>query len=413
MKVYSHLPMHRTGKWPALACLMIAAMTGCESTKSVSVDNPVAQDPPPRVSWEQAQADTRQYADLRPQQQTSSPILQTNATQSEVSSREGEVLLTDVVATVNGAPIFAADILEPYGKGLQTLDDRLKAAVNAGQASEEQARQIKNQQVRELLKRDLDNKIEQVLLAESFKSDLSNEQKEQLEVAIDSGFGPVVQKLMAEKQCTTAHELNLKLREEGTSLQALRTAFAQQQMAFQYLAHNTTEQTQVGRKELLDYYNEHIEDYRITGEAKWEEIIIKFGPQRTEAEAAQQMARAIEEIKAGQEFAVVAKNYSEGASAFDGGAWDWTRQGSLASEVIDKALFRLPVGQLSPVLKNKDSYQIVRVTERNDPGMKSFEDVQDEIRSLIPNQSRDERVKEFLDEKRETALITTMFDEQE
>ena len=66
----------------------------------------------------------------------------------------------------------------------------------------------------------------------------------------------------------------------------------------------------------------------------------------------------------GAPFPEIARSGSDGVTASDGGARDWTTQGSLVSKKLDEALFGLPVGELSPILEDEYGLHIVRVTER-------------------------------------------------
>ena len=62
---------------------------------------------------------------------------------------------------------------------------------------------------------------------------------------------------------------------------------------------------------------------------------------------------------------------------------DWTTQGSLASEVLDQAIFTLPVGQLSERLEDEREFHIVRVIERRDASRVPFDEAQVEIKETL------------------------------
>ena len=58
----------------------------------------------------------------------------------------------------------------------------------------------------------------------------------------------------------------------------------------------------------------------------------------------------------------------KGPTSHEGGRYDWTTKGSLVSDVIDQAIFSLPVGKLSRILEDEKGFHIVRVIEREDCG---------------------------------------------
>ena len=64
------------------------------------------------------------------------------------------------------------------------------------------------------------------------------------------------------------------------------------------------------------------------------------------------------QVFAGAPFAEVAKAGSDGVTAAAGGQRDWTNKGSLACQELDRALFGLPVGQLSPIIEGPTGFHI-------------------------------------------------------
>jgi parvulin-like peptidyl-prolyl isomerase len=108
----------------------------------------------------------------------------------------------------------------------------------------------------------------------------------------------------------------------------------------------------------------------------------------------------------------VARRSSEDPRKSEGGQYDWTSQGSLAWKEVDRALFTLPVGELSPIIVDEESFHIVRVVERRDAGMIPFEEAQAEIEERILTAYRDGKVEEFLDSLRQTIPVWTIFDDR-
>jgi peptidyl-prolyl cis-trans isomerase SurA len=68
--------------------------------------------------------------------------------------------------------------------------------------------------------------------------------------------------------------------------------------------------------------------------------------------------RLIEQLKSGAGFSVLARNYSQSASAAVGGDLGWVRQGQLPQE-IDKALIPLKKGMISAPLRSVSGYHIL------------------------------------------------------
>ena len=84
----------------------------------------------------------------------------------------------------------------------------------------------------------------------------------------------------------------------------------------------------------------------------------------------------------------VAKKSSHGFRAYEGGQHDWTTKGSLVMKEIDSALFELPVGELSDVIKTDQGYHIIRVLEREEAGVVDFVEAQVEIKKKLESEKR-------------------------
>jgi parvulin-like peptidyl-prolyl isomerase len=118
------------------------------------------------------------------------------------------------------------------------------------------------------------------------------------------------------------------------------------------------------------------------------------------------------DVLEGKPFADIAKQRSEGPTASGGGSYDWTTKGSLASKVIDEAIFTLPVGQLSAILDDGQALHIVRVTERSEAGRTPFLEAQVGIRQTLRDERRKREVDDYLAKLKDRTPVWTIFDDQ-
>jgi foldase protein PrsA len=116
------------------------------------------------------------------------------------------------------------------------------------------------------------------------------------------------------------------------------------------------------------------------------------------------------QVFAGAPFAEVAKVGSDGVEAADGGRRDWTTKGSLACEELDRALFGLPVGTLSPIIEGPNGFHIIRVTQREEPVVTPFLDTQKDIREKIVKERSEKQLREYLAKLEAHTPVWTVFD---
>mgnify|MGYP000016303922 CR=1 FL=1 len=93
-------------------------------------------------------------------------------------------------------------------------------------------------------------------------------------------------------------------------------------------------------------------------------ILVKQDANMTEDEALKQINNLYQQIKAGKDFALLAKQYSlDSASAIKGGDLGWVNSGELVPE-FEKAMEALPLHQLSKPVKSVFGWHLIEVLER-------------------------------------------------
>src|SRR5262249_26769978 len=160
-----------------------------------------------------------------------------------------------------------------------------------------------------------------------------------------------------------------------------------------WLRQQVKSEDQVPLASVLGYYQEHVDDYKFAAQARWEELMVSFASFSDKQSAFAALADMGNQIMQGAPFADVAKARSQGPTAADGGAYDWTNQGSLSSKELDQAIFglNLPLNSLSQIIETKGGFHIIRVLERKPGGKKTFEDAQGEIKKKIKDESYEKR----------------------
>jgi peptidyl-prolyl cis-trans isomerase SurA len=308
-----------------------------------------------------------------------------------------ELFGATVVATVNSSPIFADEVLEPHAQNLSKAEQQL---------SPEEMNRLRTQ----LIQQELPQHIEKALLITALRSDIEKEQYEQLTDQVDTLFDREVDKLKDRYKVQTKIELERILEQQGTSLDSLNRSFASRELAMFYMGRKTQNDVRLSRQDLMEWYEQNKADYAIEAAVLWQQIRINITADGGREAAFAQMSQAIDALKNGTEFGVVAKEFSTGPKRDSGGMWDWTKQGSLADEKIDRALFEIPVGKISQLLETPSAFVLVKVIERREAGFVPFEEVQDKINAKLQTNGRRESAEKIIRDLNNTATIWTIFD---
>jgi peptidyl-prolyl cis-trans isomerase C len=100
-------------------------------------------------------------------------------------------------------------------------------------------------------------------------------------------------------------------------------------------------------------------------------------------------------IRRGESLADLAREYSEGPEAENGGEVGWINKGTL-DKTFDKKLFSLAPGDLSPVMKGPSGYHIFEVISRRPAGFQAFSEVIGEIEQTLILQKRESFCRKWL-----------------
>ena len=218
-------------------------------------------------------------------------------------------------------------------------------------------------------------------------------------------------KLMELWGVESQRELDQKLMRLGTSVQRHKRAFLEQATAQQWIRQQIKIDEDVNHEQMLTYYNQNLSDFEQPARARWEQLTVRISRYPSKEVARAALAQMGNQVMDGRPLAEVARERSDGSTAGQGGLRDWTTRGSLVCGELDRAIFGLPVGQLSPILEDETGYHVVRVIEREEASQTPFPDAQAEIRPKISQRRVQEQLQAYLAKLRKNTPVWTIFDE--
>ena len=309
---------------------------------------------------------------------------------------------TEVLAFVGDQTILAGDILPTIDQALQDAKDKIPA---------HQLDPQRAMYVRQLLSQKIDSKLVLLDFYRTIPADKRDEALANIDKQVEEQFyQEQIPRLMEKLGVESLMELDNKYRSFGTSIDLQKIAFREQMIAHTTIRQNVEQSPEITHDELLDYYYAHIEDYKISPRAQWEQLTARFDRFPSKAAADRAIVEMGNQVLRGADFAAVAKKHSQGTNAWNGGFHDWTTKGSLLSEVVDHAIFALPLNHLSQKLEDERGFHIVRVLARQDATQITFEQAQDEIRETLQQKHREREQREYLEELRRKTYVWTIFD---
>lgn len=312
-----------------------------------------------------------------------------------------------IIARIDNQVVLACEMLYRVNTKLEDNRDKIPPA---------QYEAVRDQ----LMLMTLVSVLDQKLLYAEFRRNVPAENMPRIEDNLRPHFEEKeVPRLMQELEVKSTRELEQEMSRLGSSLDDARRTFNEHVIASEWIRSKLKVDDEVSPEEMVEFYRSNRKVFEFPAKARFEELMVRKSgiPSQAQEQFARLAAMGNEvwpQVAAGAAanaplFALVAKSKSEGFNASNGGLYEWTNQGSLKAAVVDDAIFKLPLGQMSPILDSGTGFHIVRVLERAEAGCRPFSEVQNDIRDKL----KDERMliaqRKYLAEMRKKAKIWTVY----
>jgi len=130
------------------------------------------------------------------------------------------------------------------------------------------------------------------------------------------------------------------------------------------------------------YYNENVQQYQQPEQVRASHILLKTEG-KDDAAVKKQAEALLAQLKAGADFAELAKKNSEDTgSAVKGGDLDFFGRGQMVKEFDEKA-FSMQPGQMSDLVKTQFGYHIIKVTDKRAAATKTLPEVRTQIEDQL------------------------------
>ena len=160
-------------------------------------------------------------------------------------------------------------------------------------------------------------------------------------------------------------------------------------------------QVSVSEDELKSYYDEQKGNYIVPEQRRARHILIEFGKDETKAKA--KAEKIYKEAKSGEDFAKLAKKYSDDiGSKKQGGDLGFFGRG-IMEKTFDKQVFSMKVGEISKPIKTKFGFHIIKLEAIKPSMSKSLEQVKSELTNEL---KRKKAQKLYIDRTDKLANLT-------
>jgi len=227
-----------------------------------------------------------------------------------------------------------------------------------------------------------------------------------------------------EMKLETMEELEKAAEAQGASYEDFKQNLRNQIVTQRVIGQEVGSHLAMNKDDVKKFYDQHKAEMERPEQVRLSEILIApktpakpaasaeakpEPPSEAETEAALAAAQAkaqdvLDQIHKGGKFADLAKKYSDGPSAKDGGDLSYFKRGTLSKELEDR-VFALKAGEVTDVIRTKQGYVILQASEHQMAGIPPMKEVEPRIQDALYMQKLQPALRAFLTTLREEAFI--------
>jgi peptidyl-prolyl cis-trans isomerase C len=205
-------------------------------------------------------------------------------------------------------------------------------------------------------------------------------------------------------------EFQQRLRELGKDEEIFKFQI-ERELAIQRLINKKFKPT-ITDNEAKKYYNANPDEFKdLEEQVRASHILISVDSGASQSEkgtAKKEIEGILERIKSGEDFDMLAKQYSDCPSSAQGGDLDFFPRGQMVNP-FEEAAFAMKVGDISDIVETQFGYHIIKVTDKQGP--MTFDEAKDDIVRALGKQKIADSYSKFYADVRDKAKVDMFLDE--
>jgi peptidyl-prolyl cis-trans isomerase SurA len=297
------------------------------------------------------------------------------------------VVLEEVIARVNNEVITRSDLARARTQ-LQTEAQQDCPKCTAQEISQKVAGEDKN------VLRDL---IDNSLLVQRAKD---------MGVNVETDVVKRLDDIRVQNNIPSMEELEQQIDKSGVSFEDFKSNIRNQLLQQEVIRHEVGSKLILDHAQVQKYYDEHKQEFVRPEQVIVREIFVSTeGKQETEIPALRKKADdLLQRVKNGEDFGELAKHFSDGSTAKQGGDLGRFQHGQLAAN-IEQMVFALQRNQTTDVIPTKTGFDILQVQEHYAAGQQPADKVENEIMDKLYNEQLRPALRDYLETLREDSYV--------
>lgn len=195
---------------------------------------------------------------------------------------------------------------------------------------------------------------------------------------------------------------------QGMTFDQYKLQIKEQLERLRLMSQEVKSKIQVSEREIREYYEANKSLYSEEPTYRARHIFLKIDKKASNEEIKKVMARAADvtlEARSENDFAALAKKHSDDPGAKnDGGDLGTFKKGEMLPE-IESVVISMKPGEVSELVTTQAGFHIIKLEEKNEGKLKSFDSVKASIDDLLYKKKSEERFKQWAEELRKGAAV--------
>ena len=271
------------------------------------------------------------------------------------------------------------EILARVNNEIITVTDLQRARNSLEDEAKQECRNCSPQQLQLLI-----TEKEKNLLRDLIDQSLLVQHAKDLGISVEADVVKRLDQLRQQNGIATMEDLEKKINESGISFEDFKANIRNNLLTQEVIRREVGSKIIIGRDEVQKYYDEHKNEFQRPEQVVLREIFVTTDG-KNEAEIAEQEKKArnlLERVKKGEDFGELAKRFSDGTTAKNGGELGVFGRGQLAKD-IEEVVFKLNKSQMTDVIRTKTGFLILQVEQRYEAGLQPVDKVENEVMNRL------------------------------
>ena len=205
----------------------------------------------------------------------------------------------------------------------------------------------------------------------------------------------------------TMEDLEKAARASGYSFEDFKANIRNSVITQEVVRDEVARRLQPSQAQKQAFYEAHKEEFAQPEQVRLSEILIPTSADASDAAVAVAKAKAEDieaKLKAGAKFEDLAKQYSGGQTAGQGGDLGLYKRGGLA-KVLEDQTFSLKTGETTAPIRTRQGFVLLKVTNHVAPGVPALKDIEPQIEDALYNEEMQPALRAYLTKLRDDAYV--------